>query len=757
MNYRSTRLLWWPKSSGFQQVSYYQPSQPLHTGTFPNRSVLVQNRSRLSWSPPPGGHGRLAPGLNLRSILSQLVSRRFNHTSHGESVLEDFLTRLQIHPKGDDANRESIWQTYIRLRESPKGLTQVNTEQLRRLLQVVLPNLDNFPTIFSLANQGTLGVDDPTLAFLQQAEQRILRLQLLTEDLLSLTSTATTNTTTKDQIPVGCNFSTKQLSAVDFEHLIGGFLQYGQFSVAYDLVEHSLRLRLPLTPLAIQYFVFALVATGRVLEALNIVTEIQTVPHQRLTLATFQTLLHGVIYTPVAEAPDPEEMDTTTTRATQEEQNQDSPPVRARYLVQTLDTMEKQGYPVDQKLYNDILSGLLLRHPTDQDGETFCSLTQTNVHGVPKDYSRDTVDDQSDQFGSITETDTQEDHTARESEPETAVEFYHLIQDRPNWQPDATTYQLVIHGYTLVDQAMKAWAVFQDYCHFNQNVHIPVEIIRALIDEAVSIRHDKMVDTLFQRIRDLELQVVGVTHTLFAAFVKAYAYLNPPDKVKVLWADVVYHAQLAHENTSTSEVTPLPSDRGDDSLTPPKEKSSHGSAHTAVTMLTQKRVFQYPQLTNELLSVMIEFCGQLEDKNFLQTVLDQTSQLQVTLTEDHLNLLVITYCQLGLVDKALDTLQADIFSRSWKPSLGTLRAVHQCLTTKGLTDTQRAFVQWVDAHYSDYMGLLDQEEASYDFTPDEHLLELFERNHELLKDLEFKEFGPMAPIPKETIDHPTPP
>ncbi|KAJ1965059.1 hypothetical protein IWQ62_002760 [Dispira parvispora] len=751
MHYRITHSLRWTK---LRQVSYHRSSQPLCTGAFPNRSVLLQNGARLCWS-PRGRLGRWTHALDGRSVLNQPVSPRFNHTSPppGESVLDNFLTRLQTHPK-DDASRESIWEAYISLRESPKGLARVSMEQLRRLLRVAIPNLDDFPTIFSLANQGTLGVDDPTSEFLQQAEQRILKLQLLTDDLLSLASTEPANTT-NDNMSVGYDASLKQLSAVDFEHLIGGFLQYGQFSVAYDLVEHSLRLGLPLTPLAIQYFVFSLVATGRVLEAMNIVNEIKTVPHQRLTLATFQTLLHGAIYTPVAEAPDPEEMGGTTTH---EEQSQDGPTVRARYLVEILDAMEKQGYPVNQTLYNDILSGLLLRHPTDQDGVIFCSLTRTNVHGVPKDYSRDTVDDQSDQFGSITENDPQvEDHTARESEPETAVEFYHFVQGRPHWQPDAITYQLVIQGYTLVDQAMKAWAVFQEYCHFNRNVDIPVEIVRTLIDEAVSIRQDRMVDTLFQRIRDLELQVVGVTHTLFAAFVKAYVYLNAPDKVKVLWADVVYHSQLAHEDTGTDRVAPLPNDRGGNSLSPPKEISAHGSDHAAVTMLTQKRVFQYPQLTNELLSVMIEFCGQLEDKNFLQAVLDQASQLQATLTEDHFNLLVVTYCQLGLIDKALDTLQGDVARHPWKPSLGTLRAVHQYLTTKGLTDTKRAFVQWVDVHYPDYTKLLDQEEASCDFTPDEHLLELFERNHELLKDLEFKEFGPKAPIAKETIDHPTPP
>ncbi|KAJ1960532.1 hypothetical protein H4R35_007537, partial [Dimargaris xerosporica] len=235
-----------------------------------------------------------------------------------------------------DARDSRLWDLYCEVKRA-KRLNDLPLDCHRRLLQCVVPNAANLASVFSLANQGVVGRDESD-CLLQEAPLLLARLGELSHDLLQRHQHTDTGLTERH-----C------------ELVVGGYLQFGQMEPAFRWLEDIVPAGIALTPIMFHYLFFALMARGLVDQALAIKAELS--PNQPLLPATYNVLLHGLIYTP---APGPTMGERDGIPIDLDPENAVN---RAQQIEALLNEMADQGQPLGQRVYNDIFSGLIDRHP----------------------------------------------------------------------------------------------------------------------------------------------------------------------------------------------------------------------------------------------------------------------------------------------------------------------------------------------------------------------------------------------------------
>ncbi|KAJ1979096.1 hypothetical protein H4R34_002960 [Dimargaris verticillata] len=579
------------------------------------------------------------------------------------------LQRLQA----ADASYPQLWDLYGEVKKA-KRLDSLPLECHRQLLQCVVPNAANLDSVFSLANQGVVGRDEAD-CLLQEAPVLLARLGELSQDLLQRhqhTSTA--------------------LTEHDCELVVGGYLQFGQLEPAFRWLEDVVPAGIALTQQVFHYLFFALMARGLVDQALAIKAELQ--PNQSLLPATYNVLLHGLIYTP---APEPTLGERDGVPVDLDPENAVN---RAQQIEALLNEMADQGQPLGQRVYNDIFSGLVDRHPVAEPDVVYCNLQDNPT--VAKD-----------------DIDTEYDEAA------TAVELYRTIRWRLDFQADTTTFQLIIRAYALMSDFQHVWKTFTQYIQAQGYGDINPGIVTLVIDEAVVNGESDTLTELFSMVKAQRIAVLGDCTALYHHFFKAYAYDQiKPQRALGHWSHMLNMA----ESSSTPAAPPA-----------------------ATRSLPQWQAFHRPLLTSAIVSTMIEHCALVNNSALLQQVLRQVAHIPMALDPDNYNALVLAYCQLNQVIRAVETLQITMPALGFVPDFLTVRRVYHLLDDKKLSCTKSEFVRWIQQHYPDWADALDQQKMAPGVNDDPE--SFFRDRPDLLRELGLQEYRtPEAPPDMESLE-----
>ncbi|KAJ1973367.1 hypothetical protein H4R35_004155, partial [Dimargaris xerosporica] len=310
-------------------------------------------------------------------------------------------------------------------------------------------------------------------------------------------------------------------------------------------------------------------------------------------------------------------------------------------------------------------------------------------------------------------------------EAATAVELYRTIRWRLDFQADTTTFHLILRAYALMSDFHHLWKTFSQYIQAQDYCDINPDMVTLVIDETVANGESDALTELFTMVKAQRITVLGDCSTLYHYFFKAYAY----DQVKPQQALAHWNHML---NLAQSSTTPT---------APPSTTRS----------LPQWQAFHRPLLTSAIVSTMIEHCGLVENSALLQQVLGQVAQVPMALNSDNYNALVLAYCQLNQVIRAVETLQATMPALGFAPDFLTVRRVYHLLEDKKLSHTKSAFVRWIHQHYPDWADALDQQKMTPGVNNDPE--SFFRDRPDLLRDLGLQEYRtPDAPPDLESLE-----